>query len=426
MTMQTMNSFDSSLLIDISTLYLVAALIAVMLGLLLLFFWRHEKISALGWWGVSYLMGGVAVAVWTLIGSRLPPVALLLLNVVGFVACGMVWTAARVFHGRKPLWVATVAGGMLWLGVAALAAERGALAMLAGAAVVAVYGALTARELWRERRKALRGRGPAVLVPALHGLVLMLPIVLGELMQPSAGGLDARSGWMIAFAVELVLYAVGTVFIIFMLVAERVLTAHKTAASVDALTGLLNRRGFSEATARMCEREARAGRPVTVMIFDLDHFKAVNDRFGHLVGDDVLRLFAGTLAGNLRITDLVGRIGGEEFAAMLPCSVEEATIAAERVRKAYEGSGAQVEDIALATTVSVGLAGGSAETPLDVLMASADTALYRAKRAGRNRCETMRDEALSLERLPRVVSPAMAVRAARAETQMQKTREAEA
>src|SRR6185437_8786413 len=112
------------------------------------------------------------------------------------------------------------------------------------------------------------------------------------------------------FSIELVLYAVGTVFVIFMLVSERTVTAHKTAASIDPLTGMLNRRGFSEACARVIEREANAGRPVTVLIFDIDHFKGINDRFGHPAGDELLKLFATIVINNLRITDLSGRIGG--------------------------------------------------------------------------------------------------------------------
>ena len=101
------------------------------------------------------------------------------------------------------------------------------------------------------------------------------------------------------------LYAVGTVFVIFMLVSERAVRAHKTAASIDPLTGMFNRRGFSEASARMIEREADAGRPVTVMIFDIDHFKSINDRFGHPAGDEILKLFATVvITSSLRITDL--------------------------------------------------------------------------------------------------------------------------
>ena len=89
----------------------------------------------------------------------------------------------------------------------------------------------------------------------------------------------------------------------------------------------------------MIEREAKAGRPVTVMIFDIDHFKSINDRFGHPAGDEMLKLFSTVVVNNLRISDLSGRIGGEEFAALLPCSLEEGVLVAERVREAFETSG---------------------------------------------------------------------------------------
>ena len=153
----------------------------------------------------------------------------------------------------------------------------------------------------------------------------------------------AGSIWVTVFSIELVLYAVGTVFVIFMLVSERAVTAHKTAASMDPLTGMFNRRGFAEATSRVIEREANAGRPVTVLIFDIDHFKSINDRFGHPAGDEILKLFATVVINTLRITDLSGRIGGEEFAALLPCSLEEGVVAAERVREAFAASGIVVE-----------------------------------------------------------------------------------
>jgi diguanylate cyclase (GGDEF)-like protein len=182
-----------------------------------------------------------------------------------------------------------------------------------------------------------------------------------------------------------------------MLVSERTVTAHKHAASMDPLTGMLNRRGFAEACARVIEREAVAGRPVTALIFDIDHFKSINDRFGHPAGDEILKLFSAIVVSNLRISDLSGRIGGEEFAALLPCSLEEAVLVAERVREAFEGAGITVEDGPVETTVSIGVAGGPAGTELEVLLAAADTALYRAKRSGRNRVDTAEELPLSLE-----------------------------
>jgi diguanylate cyclase (GGDEF)-like protein len=182
-----------------------------------------------------------------------------------------------------------------------------------------------------------------------------------------------------------------------MLVSERAVIAHKRAASVDPLTGMFNRRGFAEACARVIEREANAGRPVSVMILDIDHFKSINDRFGHPAGDEILKLFSTVMVNNLRISDLSGRIGGEEFAALLPCPLEEGVLVAERVREAFEASGIVVEEGAVETTVSIGLAGGPAGTELEVLLAAADTALYQAKRGGRNRVEAAEELPLSLE-----------------------------
>ena len=386
------------MLLDTSTLYVVATMVAAMLGAMLLFFGNQENIPALKWWGTAYLLGAASVALWTLAGQTLGETMLTALNAVGFVACGMVWNASRIFHGRKPNLPGLVLGALAWIAaVTTLASEASALRMTIGAGIVAIYAALTAGELWTERRRKLQRRWPAIAIPVLHGVVLMLPILLGDLFRPQESGLH-HSVWVTVFSIELMLYVVGTVFVIFMLVSERTVTAHKTAASMDPLTGMFNRRGFAEATSRVIEREAQAGRPVTVMIFDIDHFKSINDRFGHPAGDEILKLFATVVINNLRITDLSGRVGGEEFAALLPCELEEGVLVAERVREAFATSGIVVDEGPVDTTVSIGVAGGPAGTELEVLLAAADTALYQAKRSGRNRVEAAEELPLSLEK----------------------------
>ena len=383
--------------LDTTTLYLVASMVAAMLGSMLLFFGKQENIPALKWWGTAYLLGAASVALWTVAAGVLGEMLTLALTAVGFTACGMVWNASRVFHGRKPNLPGLVLGAIAWIAaVMTLPPDAHEIRLTIGAAIVAIYAALTATQLWSERRRTMQTRWPAIVVPVLHGFVLMLPILLGDLMHPH-GDLFANSIWVTVFAIELVLYSVGTVFVIFMLVSERTVTAHKTAASMDPLTGMFNRRGFAEATSRVIEREAHAGRPVTVMIFDIDHFKSINDRFGHPAGDEILKLFSAIVINSLRITDLSGRIGGEEFAALLPCSLEEAVVAAERVREAFESSGIVDETGPVDTTVSIGVAGGPAGTELEVLLAAADTALYQAKRSGRNRVEAAEELPLSLE-----------------------------
>jgi len=383
--------------LDTSTLYLVATMVAALLGSMLVFFGRQENIPALNWWGTAYLLGAASVALWTLASPLLGDTVSLALNAVGFITCGMVWNAARVFHGRKPNLPGLVLGALVWIAAAmTLGPESSATRMTIGAGIIAVYAALTATELWFERRRTLQKRWPAVAVPVLHGFVLMLPILLGDLLHPHHDAFG-NSIWVKMFAVELFLYAVGTVFVIFMLVSERAVTVHKTAASVDPLTGMFNRRGFAEACSRVIEREAVAGRPVTALIFYIDHFKSINDRFGHPAGDEILKLFSAVVINNVRLSDLSGRIGGEEFAALLPCPLDEGVVVAERVREAFEASGIVCEDGPVDTTVSIGVAGGPAGTELEVLLAAADTALYQAKRSGRNRVEAAVELPLSLE-----------------------------
>ncbi len=219
--------------LDTSTLYLVATLVAVLLGVMLLVFGRQENIPALKWWGAAYILGAGSMMTWAMTHAVVGGVVLLAINAMGFVACGMVWGAARVFHGRRPNWPAMAAGGVAWVAaMALLTPATPSLRMTVGAAIVAVYAALTARELSAERRKALKRRWPSVTVPVLHGFVLMLPILLGDYLHRDDATF-ADSIWAAAFTIELVLYAVGTVFIIFMLVSERSVRAHKAAAALD-------------------------------------------------------------------------------------------------------------------------------------------------------------------------------------------------
>src|SRR6202021_1092946 len=190
--------------LDSITLYFVATIIAALLGAMLLFFGSQENNAALKWWGTAYLLGAASVALWTMASDMLGDMLSLALNAVGFVACGMVWNASRVFHGRKPNLPGLVLGAIAWIAaVMTLAPAASAMRMTVGAGIVAIYAALTATELWSERRRTLQKRWPAIVVPVLHGFVLMLPILLGDLLHPH-GDMFSGSIWVTVFSIELV------------------------------------------------------------------------------------------------------------------------------------------------------------------------------------------------------------------------------
>ena len=159
-------------------------------------------------------------------------------------------------------------------------------------------------------------------------------------------------------------------------------------ASIDELTGVANRRWFTAMASRELERCRRFNHQLSLLMIDVDHFKKVNDTHGHAVGDEVLKAFTRVLEGNLRSVDLLGRLGGEEFAVMLPESDHNAaTHTAERLRASVEALIFPLEDgsnLKITTSVGIAILAGVGET-LDSLLARADNALYIAKGEGRNR-----------------------------------------
>ncbi len=162
-------------------------------------------------------------------------------------------------------------------------------------------------------------------------------------------------------------------------------------ATIDHLTGLLSRSAFTRRAHALLDSRQQHALPLTLMMLDIDHFKLINDRHGHAVGDQVLRQFARTLQDQLHDEELLARLGGEEFVIVLPGQApEQAKFTAERLRRAVQDLHTAQGDARLKITVSIGLAGCAADEfapSLDELLARADQALYRAKAHGRNRVE---------------------------------------
>jgi diguanylate cyclase (GGDEF)-like protein len=155
----------------------------------------------------------------------------------------------------------------------------------------------------------------------------------------------------------------------------------------DALTGVYNRRKLEDQLTAEIARASRYGRPLSLLMFDIDHFKRVNDGFGHLAGDEVIRHVAGVASTCLRESDWLGRYGGEEFVAILPeVDAAGAKVAGERMRGAIATTPAVFESRNIEVTISVGVAAlGQTPGTVESLLGEADEALYLSKKNGRNR-----------------------------------------
>jgi diguanylate cyclase (GGDEF)-like protein len=157
----------------------------------------------------------------------------------------------------------------------------------------------------------------------------------------------------------------------------------------DGLTQIHNKRHFHDTLDREVSRSSRYERPMSLVVFDIDHFKKVNDTHGHLAGDALLRQLASSVRGRIRREDLFARVGGEEFAVLLPeIDLEGAVQFAEKIRKHTEGQTFHFEDVSISITLSLGVA--QLRPPYvtgEQLYKAADAALYAAKQSGRNRVE---------------------------------------
>jgi len=382
--------------LDINTLFFITIYVEAILGLLLLFAWiQNAGIRAVAWWGCAHLVRATSVVLFGVSGFAVGNVSADLAVSLLFLAYAITWTGARVFDGRKPLplWIAI--GPVLWLvlshipAVIASADQR----IVLSSGIIAAFTWLTAFEFWRGRGEPLVSRWPAIFMLVAHGTLFMLRTPLAALLPWSPVSEVVDNIWLTVLSFEALLFTIAVAFILLAMAKERTEYRHRTAAMVDPLTGIANRRAFLIDAGELVRKVVAGARPVAVLVIDLDHFKSINDRFGHAVGDRVLQIFATTTKGVMGQadlqTDLLGRLGGEEFAAVL-CNLapEKVTAVAEHIRRAFAEATRDVDGCEVGATLSIGVVLHQG-APVDVLdlLVQADHELYCAKEHGRNRVE---------------------------------------
>jgi len=377
---------------EVNTLFLLTIDVEAILGLLLLLVWvQNTRVTAVAWWACAHLMRSASVMLYGLYGAVPDLISIDLSNVILFSAFGVTWNGARVFNGRAALPGSLITGAVLWLvasqwsGFEAGAEARGQLSAM----IIAAYIWLTAYEFWRGRSEPLVSRWPAIVLFATHGAMFLLRTPLNALLHDKDSDQMLANAWLSVLSQEAFLMTIATAFILLAMSKERTELRHKTAAMTDPLTGLLNRRAFLQDAETLLHQQISRDRPIGVLLIDLDHFKSINDRFGHAAGDKVLQIFAKTAQASLRQNDLVGRLGGEEFTVVLAdASIDNAYLVADRLRNAFAVAAAVIDGQALHATASIGVSViVDPSQDLARLMTLADQALYLAKARGRNRVE---------------------------------------
>ena len=394
--------------LDIPTLMAAGALATGVAGLLTVIAWLADReAKALPWWAAGFFVLAIGIT-GLLFGGNHPRAPGTIASVVALsTSPALIWAGTRAFGNRRPVVAAMAIGPLAYLLCVAVESvfHKFGLCVVVGLGGTAMYFGLAVAELYRQRAEALKARWPLIGFLAMHTMIFVAGAFEAALdLLPRTRQVD----FGLTFGVihfEQIIFVMGAAIFMVVMVRERSELRHKIAARVDTLTGLATRRAFLDRSEKLLADCLSRDVPLALIICDLDHFKSINDTHGHAAGDLVLQMFAHVARGCLRLDDVIGRLGGEEFAILMPNSSREAAYAlAERIQLGFAVGQVPVEGVMVNTTVSAGIATADHSSTVGRLLAKADAALYRAKALGRNRVEVaeIADQATDSTRLVRV------------------------
>jgi diguanylate cyclase (GGDEF)-like protein len=384
--------------LHIPTLSLAVVLVSAILALVVGLVAERGQRDGMVLWAAGLWAHTLAHGLFGLRGVLDQSLSIVLGNTLLSTSLALVGESLYQFYGRRPhrllLWAPVVT--TLLSGVVLLHAPPARV--LVGTAIYAVQVVLLLEMLVRSRAgTAGRGQDLVILSWVLVLPLLALRAIAAWRRHDALADLSATSLTLgLIFTIVLSGALLGTLGFVLM-TRERADRHIRQMAMFDELTGLASRRSVLEALAQQVASARRSGQALTVLMLDIDHFKRVNDQYGHLTGDAALRHVAATLRARLRRQDLLGRFGGEEFLAILPATAaaEGGLVLAETVRAALAAAPAgAIGEGGLALTVSVGVAevAPQAATSTEAVLRAADLAMYRAKLGGRNRVELAQAE----------------------------------
>jgi diguanylate cyclase (GGDEF)-like protein len=376
--------------IDLATLMMVEAFVAAVSALaILISIPRGPDSRGAVWW----VLGGLTIA--TALALRLygvasaEPAAVRVTTYIFILGAGIYWTAARVVSGRAPVYPLLLAGIVAYgaLTIAPPIALPPSVWTELSLGIIAAYFLGGAIELARSRQRFF-ARWPLFTLFVIYGALFVVGTFESTMTATPETGIVTLASWFGLVHFESIVFTVGTAAFVISIVRERGEVRQRRLAETDEVTGVATRRAVLEQAEASLQRCLTDDAPFSVAVFDLDRFKSINDRFGHAVGDAVLRRFGETVRTILRADDTLGRIGGEEFALLLPkTEIADAMEIAERVRAAFEADCKVLDGVAIGGTVSVGVAAARRDSTVQSLLIAADAGLYEAKARGRNRVE---------------------------------------
>jgi diguanylate cyclase len=376
---------------DLKTIIFMSMLLTFMLSMMLAITRKHHKgMHGPGYWAVGNLVIGLGMVLALIQLDAPKPLFLPGMALIG-VGLSLYINGIQAFVDRKPDHRIPVVVFLLLIAIEAYfmlqQQDIRTTAVLSAIIFSVIY-------LYCARLTFSRDEG---IVGTLFWITSSLYLLMALLMlgrayfatQVDAAVFDSFATWPVN-AYTFMLGAVSQFFIssLFVLMLSYKLNQKlESFATIDGLTGVLNRRGLEDAAIKMQDICKRINLSMSILLIDIDHFKKVNDKYGHLTGDDVLRHLSKQIASILRSSDVLGRYGGEEFCVFLPNTNEgDAVGLAERIRAGVEANPFIDDQETIKTTVSIGVA-DSVRAGYDFkgLVATADSAMYGAKKGGRNR-----------------------------------------
>lgn len=378
--------------LSVPTIYLVIALNLLAIGIVWGFVARcYPKFPAAGIWTIACLLGATGAGVSLLRGSVSPLVPIVAGNMLLMLMSWFTWFGVRVYYGRSAPWlvgvVATVAVAVV-LVVFSHWYDLMRLRIVVFSIGQSIPILLVLLEIARHRSQNRYGADLAV---GAMSVILLLYIARSLAAITHFGGdltLREFNNVQGAIMVMLVFTVMIGNFALLLMTVDRLRDDVATLALSDDLTGVANRRHLFQRLADECLRSHRTLQPFAVMVLDLDEFKSINDSHGHGAGDECLRAFTRTVQGRLRATDLLARIGGDEFCVLLPGVTQEEALAVARDLDVTLRRGCVMwNGVSIMLAASIGVAqwmSDGNDTP-ERLMAAADRALYDVKREGKER-----------------------------------------